>query len=283
MLNWLNEKNSIVIVNDETFREERSYKINPSVIYAILMLFISAVAILTILIMIFTPVGNLLPERRNLDTRNELKLMYMHIDSLENAISERDLYFNKLKSLIFEQFEYESDVEDPSSKEGNLTVNMPDKNDELLELIENVENEEQLGNLLESTFHKNPSIQEMIFIPPLTGMVSDTFLPEKGHYGVDIVAPKGSHIKSIQKGTVIVSTFSVETGHMIGIQHNNNVISFCKHNSANLKKVGDIVSAGEVVAIIGNSGELSSGPHLHFELWFNGQAINPQSYMNFEN
>ena len=127
------------------------------------------------------------------------------------------------------------------------------------------------------------SISNMIFLAPIKGMVSDTFAPTRAHYGTDIVAPKGSIIRATQGGTVLVATWSADTGHMLAIQHANNVVSFYKHNASLLKKTGDMVGAGEGIAIIGNTGEMTEGPHLHFELWFNGQAINPERYIEFKN
>jgi len=149
--------------------------------------------------------------------------------------------------------------------------------------MESVNNETELGNLVENTLQVETNINDMIFTPPIKGMVSDTFAPSRAHYGTDIVAPKGEVIKATQKGTVIVATWSADTGHMLAIQHDNNVISFYKHNSSLLKKTGDFVKPGEGIAIIGNSGEMTDGPHLHFEMWFNGQPINPQRYIDFKN
>jgi murein DD-endopeptidase MepM/ murein hydrolase activator NlpD len=118
-------------------------------------------------------------------------------------------------------------------------------------------------------------------IAPVSGVISDTFALGRNHLGIDIVAPKGSVIKAVRSGTVILSSWSSDTGHMIGIQHDNNLITWYKHNSARLKNTGDRVESGEAIAIIGNSGEMSSGPHLHFELWYAGQPVNPKNYIEF--
>ena len=99
---------------------------------------------------------------------------------------------------------------------------------------------------------------------------------------MDILAPKGTAIKTITSGVVISSDFNIETGNTITIQHPNDLISVYRHNSALLKSSGDKVSAGEAIAIIGNTGELTDGPHLHFELWYNGTAINPENFINFQ-
>jgi murein DD-endopeptidase MepM/ murein hydrolase activator NlpD len=112
-------------------------------------------------------------------------------------------------------------------------------------------------------------------------MITSTYNPTIKHYGLDIAGKANEPIKATLDGTVIISGFTGETGHVIGIQHGNNMLSLYKHNSALLKKIGDFVKAGEVIAIIGNSGEHTSGPHLHFELWYNGNALDPGKYISF--
>jgi len=142
--------------------------------------------------------------------------------------------------------------------------------------------------LEEKEKRKNPEavndipLEQLFFIPPITGRMSEGFMPDKKHYGVDILAPKNTPIKAVMDGYVITSDWTLETGNTIGIQHANGIVTFYKHNSALLKKTGSLVKAGEAVAIIGNTGTLSDGPHLHFELWHKGKPINPIDFINFE-
>jgi len=275
MFKWLDDKYRLVLINDETFQEERSFRLIPFNVVALLTGAILMISIITILILVFTPLGTIVPERSNQHIRTQLSLIVLQIDSLEQTVAERDLFIRKVKDLVYEKFEYAEDVKDPTKKTGSKDV--------LKELMESVNNETELGNLVENTLQVETNINDMIFTPPIKGMVSDTFAPSRAHYGTDIVAPKGEVIKATQKGTVIVATWSADTGHMLAIQHDNNVISFYKHNSSLLKKTGDFVKPGEGIAIIGNSGEMTDGPHLHFEMWFNGQPINPQRYIDFKN
>lgn len=122
---------------------------------------------------------------------------------------------------------------------------------------------------------------DIAFYAPLKGFISDSFDLEKQHFGIDVIASENEAIKSTLPGTVIISDWTTETGYTISIQHENDIISCYKHNSVLLKDVGEQVKAGDVIAIIGNSGALSTGPHLHFELWHNGSAINPEHHILF--
>jgi murein DD-endopeptidase MepM/ murein hydrolase activator NlpD len=124
-------------------------------------------------------------------------------------------------------------------------------------------------------------VSNFYFFLPVKGYITGDFDPKNEHYGVDIVAADNAPVKATLDGSVVISTWTPETGYVIGIQHENNLVSLYKHNSVLLKKEGDYVHAGDVIAIVGNTGELSTGPHLHFELWYNGSAINPKDYINF--
>ena len=146
--------------------------------------------------------------------------------------------------------------------------------------IEEVENENlsKIKNLNSSTNLKN-----LHFVIPLKGMITNEFDTKNNHFGIDIVGGKGDAVLATLPGTVILSTWSLETGYLVQIQHDNNLISVYKHNSVLLKKSGDRVVAGESIAIVGNSGENTTGPHLHFELWYNGNPVNPRDYITFTN
>lgn len=120
------------------------------------------------------------------------------------------------------------------------------------------------------------------FFNPITGLVSKPFKLDEGHYGIDIVSEKNEAVKSTLNGKVVFSAWTSETGHVIAVQHSNDLISIYKHNSVVLKKEGDVVKAGEVIAIVGNSGEFTTGPHLHFEIWFNGSPLDPTEVMKFD-
>ena len=137
------------------------------------------------------------------------------------------------------------------------------------------------GDFLLDRSLDNLELRETYFFSPITGYISAAFDPQNEHFGIDVVSKKDEPVKCIADGTVIFATWTQEAGNVIAIQHQANLISVYKHNSTLAKKMGSFVSAGEIIAIIGNTGELTSGPHLHFELWYNGNAVNPEEFITF--
>ena len=125
-------------------------------------------------------------------------------------------------------------------------------------------------------------LEQLFFMPPVSGEITAKFDLSKNHYGIDVAAPKNTAVKSTADGSVISAGYTVETGYSIAVQHPNNVVTIYKHNSVLLRREGDYVKEGEAIAIIGNSGENTSGPHIHFELWHKGRAVDPALYINFQ-
>lgn len=136
-------------------------------------------------------------------------------------------------------------------------------------------------SLISLTSSKYSELSETFFFTPITGFISDRYDVKKAHYGVDIVAKSNEPVKCIADGTVIVASWTQDAGYVIAIQHRGNLLSVYKHNAELLKKVGSFVNAGEIISIVGNSGEMTSGPHLHFELWYNGNSLNPEEFVTF--
>jgi murein DD-endopeptidase MepM/ murein hydrolase activator NlpD len=124
-------------------------------------------------------------------------------------------------------------------------------------------------------------LQETFFFTPLTGFISDHYDVKKGHFGIDVVAKTNEPVKAIADGTVILASWTQDSGYVIALQHHGNLISVYKHNAELLKKVGTFVNAGDIISIVGNSGEMTDGPHLHFELWYNGNSLNPEEFVTF--
>ena len=140
---------------------------------------------------------------------------------------------------------------------------------------------EESGISLVSFNARSNDLHEIFFYSPLTGLVSDRYNVSEGHFGVDVVAKKNEPVKAVADGTVIFASWTQDSGHVIAIQHRSNLISVYKHNAELLKKVGNFVSGGEIISIVGNTGELTDGPHLHFELWNDGNPVNPEDFVSF--
>ena len=287
-LPWLSGYHRLVLVNDKTFQEEKSWNFNLlNIIISGLAVFFTLL-IFTLLLIKFTPLGGMVSSAPRLSDnamRKEMEKLYRELDSLNRALEGNLTYIESLKKLSSESFEYEKDMKKPEQNKGEASktfADLPKKSEDSRQSNSNSQSQTNQGTLLQSDFLDNRIKNDRSnFLSPVRGVISDRFAPARGHYGTDIVAPKGTVIKAAKGGTVIMSSWSSDTGHMIGIQHDGNLVSWYKHNSANLKKLGDRVSAGEAIAIIGNSGEMSNGPHLHFELWYNGQAVDAEKYVNF--
>jgi len=224
------------------------------------------------------PLNNLVPLTNTIKKKEIIDLM-IKVDSLEKDLIIKHQYINVINRII------NGEVVDsflPIDVDTNLVFEqlelIPSQQDSILRKMVY---EEDLYNI--STAHniKSSSLEDFVFFKPVNGLIVDTFNLSDHHYGVDVVAHEGASVKACLEGVVIFSDWSSSSGNMILIQHIDNIISVYMHNSILTKKRNDLVRAGEVIGIVGNTGELSSGPHLHFELWQNGNPINPQEYIDF--
>ena len=276
IVNFFNKKFRLVVINDETLEEEGFLKISRSNIIALTSIVVISVFIISFFIIVYSPLNKYLPGKSSALVQKELIQLALKSDSLASALSISSLYLSNIESIIKGEsisFEY---LDDSLNKIDNSEINFfKSKEDSLLRM--RVEKEDQSSINLNSKIRN----EQFLFFPPLEGFISDSFNLQTNHYGIDLVAKTGAKIKSIGEGTVIVSDWNPQTGYVLGVQHSENFISFYKHCSVLLKNVGDIITTGEYIAIIGNSGELSSGPHLHLELWESGTPIDPSLYISF--
>ncbi len=215
------------------------------------------------------------------DIKRQIVSLAMSIDSLSEALEARDRYINDLKLVM----QGETPYNNVRKKIGNADV--VKVNPEEVAKINPIDSSFRTIFEMEASATRpvrnaaNAQLKSFVFFTPLKGVLLGKFEPYRQHYGVDIVARKNEPIKAVADGTVIISSWTQDSGYTIGIQHKNQLISFYKHNSVLLRKTGETVRAGDIIAIIGNSGELTDGPHLHFELWYNGSPVNPEQYISF--
>ncbi len=274
---WLSNRYLLIIRNEENFAEKTSF----SFTYAKVILISFIILTLLFVGSLFT-VETLLeqwfdPRHAQMESRRKLQELAFKVDSMEQNLRIKEIYINRVKYALTGdttlQFDDNFDVSIQDSSKNNFSS-------------ENIKPLDQgyreVFNDMELSIVNNDISNELPFLfPPIDGYVSQKFNLGDEHLGVDIVSKANEPVKNIADGTVIFSDWTQDSGNVIIIQHNSELLSVYKHNAKLLKKVGSFVGEGDIIAIIGNSGELTDGPHLHFELWFKRKPLNPEDFVLF--
>lgn len=273
---WRN-KFRFVILNDDTFEELLTLKLSPLNIFVFSVVTIVSTIALTTTVIAFTPLKELIPGYASSKLRREAIELALTTDSLTAAIDRNERYIQGVQRILQGEVidTVLQDLEtDTSSNNAEIVLSDPSAQDSAFrEWVEE-----------ENAFTLNQGGAELgipQLISPIEGIITSGFDKATNHFAVDIAAASNTPVKTCYEGTVIFADWTSETGNIIIVQHENNLLSAYKHNSALLKEVGEFVRSGEAIAIIGNSGENSTGPHLHFELWFEGAPIDPQNFIKF--
>ncbi len=256
-------------------------KFRPWYLWAALALITALIVIILLGIISLRPVRELLVPESFVGSEDIL-LLRERVLELERLAETQNLYIVNLRRLLSGEVIDHVDttavrVVNPDSM---YTVSRIDEDETLRQTIALEDKLVALDNQAHST-RSMRAVEQLYLVPPLTGVLSLGYDPSRNHLGVDINAPANTPIKSIASGHVVFAGWTLETGNTIGILHHDQLMSFYKHNSSLLQKEGNFVQAGEAIAIIGNTGTLSSGPHLHFELWIDGKPVDPTRYINF--
>ncbi len=274
-------------MNDDTFEEKLSFRLSRLNVFVALGTLSIILVFLTTYIIAFTPLREYIPGYTNLKLTKESYNNALRLDSMQAVARSQELYLYNLKLLLDGKIIVDK-VQQPrdTTKKYNTILLTKSKEDSILRRDMEHKDKYELASqdLMIQTDEQakaNSSINSFLYFTPLKGVVLNGFDISKKHYGIDIAGKKDDVIKSVLDGTVIFANWTLETGYIIGVQHQHNLISVYKHCSALLKKTGDYVKAGEAISFIGNSGELTTGPHLHFELWYNGSPVNPRDYISF--
>tara|TARA_Y100001954_G_C15809373_1_gene604327 strand:+ start:1077 stop:1931 length:855 start_codon:yes stop_codon:yes gene_type:complete len=268
-------KYRFVIMTDDSFEERLSLKISR---VKILFLLIAAICIgflFSFFIISNTFIKSYIPGMSKEDLENQVVALSIKSDSLIGVLNYQKSYLTNIQNIISGNVISQKDSLEEMESISLDDIDFATSTKESL-LRQNVEEEEK-GALF---FNSNKN-NLVLFFTPISGVITERFNVSTLHYGVDVVAKENSRVASVLSGTIVVSDWNPETGHSIGIQHKDGYLSFYKHNSVLLRSVGDYVKGGEHVAIIGDSGEFSSGSHLHFELWQNGKPVNPENFILF--
>ncbi len=280
LLQKLLERYRIVVLNEDTFEERFSFKMNR--LNVLIWSSIAAILLigLTTVLIAFTPLREYIPGYSSSSLRLKASHTSYKVDSLENVLQQNQKFLMSIQKVLRGE-----DEDEYAQKEKNIGFVekidpsgidfSPSKQDSILRA--RVEMEDKY-NLLEEAVYRG----DFMLYPPVKGTISQEFDRLNGHFAIDIVAKENEPVKATANGTVIFAEWTVETGNVIIIEHSFGIISVYKHNAMLLKKQGDLVKAGEVIAKLGNTGELSTGAHLHFELWSEGNPMNPAEFINFE-
>ena len=271
-----------MLFSEQTFEEVRSFNFRTWYLWAGLLGIVVAVIAAMVGLLSIDPIRTMFFESKRYVPPEELIALREKVIELEDRARAQNLYIVNLRQLLSGQVIQDSAAAALTTLPDSIYTVDRIEEDELLR--ESFDLEEQISPPLRErnlSMSNNRPLEQLYLVPPLTGAISLGFDVERNHLGIDINAPKNTPVKATLGGHIIYSDWSIETGNTIGIQHDHGIISFYKHNSALLKKTGSYVEAGEAVAIIGNTGTLSSGPHLHFELWVDGKPMDPTRYINF--
>jgi murein DD-endopeptidase MepM/ murein hydrolase activator NlpD len=280
----LSTKYLLIVRNEDNFAEKTTYNFSyTKILLAITIIFIALFGFsfylsTTLLKEWFDP------RHAELQANKEVIALSMSVDSLQNEVGLKDKFIDNLKLILSGEDDSYVDIEN-NPNIVNADVNSSNVTTKSLNPIDSLFRKEfeKDGQKLQlrSNFEISEELQDFYLFKPVEGIITERFNPKTNHFAIDIVSKEDEPIKVVADGTVIFSSWTQDSGYVIGVQHRGNLISIYKHNSDLLKNVGNFVTAGEVISIIGNTGELTSGPHLHFELWYNGNPIDPEDFMRF--
>ncbi|MDR3143005.1 MAG: M23 family metallopeptidase [Tannerellaceae bacterium] len=271
-------KYKLSFFNEGTLEEVWSFRMSRLTAVYVFAVFALILITVTSLIIITTPIRNYLPGYLDVEVRKEIMQTALRADSLERILDIHSLYLENVAGLLTGTMPLDSIREIDSLAHAHANYEIPRSRKEV-DFVRTFEEEEKY-NL--TTLNPNHTPTDAVFFyKPVNGIVSARYEADIRHYGVDVVAAPKESVLATLDGTIIFTGFDPQFGNVIQLQHKNGFISIYKHNELLLKKMGDQVTAGEAIALVGNTGSLSTGPHLHFELWHKGSPVNPEDYIVF--
>ena len=269
----------VVVSSEDTFEEKFAFKASKINVFVLMLVYSVVLISFTISIVFFTQLRELVPGYSSSDLLNRAIYLTQKTDSLERQIELNNKFYKSIEDVLSgktdEFIERDNIPIDSGLNEKNLFSISPNSEDSILR---NYVDSQDKFNLTKNEL----IIENKMFFSPIKGDITQAFNFEENHFAIDVAADIGTPVKSILDGKILFSEWSVDTGHVIIVDHGDNIVSVYKHNSKSLKEQNDFVQAGEVIAYSGNQGSLSSGPHLHFELWKNGTPIDPEPLLNFQ-
>jgi murein DD-endopeptidase MepM/ murein hydrolase activator NlpD len=274
----LRNRYRLIVYNDTTFQSVWSMKLTRIKVFTITSLASAIIIILVIFLIAGTQLREYIPGYPSSEYREMLIRNALVVDSLEQEILQRDRFFQTINAIMRGEDppDFSQNTEASSRHE---IQDIPSINQD--SIFQDKILEERLSISAHGVRSTVSGLSNLHFFVPVKGLITNRFNASRGHYGIDLVSQPASRISAVLNGTVLFAGWTLDTGYVIYIQHDNNLVSAYKHNASLLKKAGDRVNGGEAIAIIGNTGELTTGPHLHFELWHEGKPIDPEQFIVF--
>lgn len=275
------DKYRFSVINDATFEEVwriRMTRYSAFILITLLVLFIIGA---TTSLIAFTNLREFIPGYPDVVMRKNILMSAIHLDSLDRELALRDKYFANLSAIIQGKEPPEIISYQDANRDYTSIDFMSSPEDSMLRA--RIEKEEQFNLTLSRTSYESVTgLLGMHFFPPVKGIISAPYDIRTKHYGTDIVTNPKAIVSASLDGTVIFTGWTMETGYVIEIQHSNNIVTIYKHNASLLRETGDLVRAGEAISVVGDSGEMyTSGPHLHFEIWYKGSPLDPEKHILF--
>ena len=268
----------VMIINEETFEEQTQIRISRLKMILLSLLFLGFFTGIILSIISYTPLKEFIPGYDSSELRKKAVQNLFLTDSLITLYNQNIMYLNSVKKVLTEDISFEesniSEGEIKSQSQSSPFVTLPILEDSLLRAF--VSQQDKYSPILNNEFKLNTFL-----FPPVKGTISQPFDINSSHYAADIAVEENTPVKAIADGTVVFSEWTAQTGFVIILEHNFGLLSVYKHNSSLNKNQGDEVVGGEVIATVGNTGEYSTGFHLHFELWLSGYPVNPIDFINF--
>ncbi|MEJ6791731.1 MAG: M23 family metallopeptidase [Lacinutrix sp.] len=272
-------KYRLVILNEDTFEEKLTFKLTRLNVFVFLGISSIALVVFTILLITFTPLREYIPGYSSTALKKQAVELSFKTDSLQQVITYNDQYYTSIKKVLKGEvsavkFNRDSIIEAANKDIGEVDLSLSEADSVLRAKVD----KEDKYNLFETAKSKT----NFVLFPPVNGDISEQYNAKEKHYAVDIIVAKNTPVKATSDGTVIFAEWTAQTGFVILIEHSYGLLSVYKHNATLIKGQGDLVKAGEVIATSGNTGDLTTGPHLHFELWSDGYSVNPTNFIDFK-
>ncbi|WP_299244466.1 M23 family metallopeptidase [uncultured Aquimarina sp.] len=272
-------KYRLVILNEDTFEERISFKLTRLNVFVLVMITSIVLVSCTTILIAFTPLREYIPGYSSTSLNQKATRLVSTADSLETVLTVNQEYYKSIKKVLIGdvktvEFDIDSALQSQKLNPEEVDLN-PSEQD--MKLREEVSREDKY-----SLFESEKSSTDFSLFPPVKGSITSKYNVNEKHYAIDVAVPKDTPIKAAAAGTVIFAEWTSETGHVIILEHGNSLLTVYKHNASLTKQQGELVKAGEVIATAGSTGELSTGPHLHFELWRDGYPTDPSKFIDFE-